>query len=384
MFRRQNLAWIGLFVLAACLVAIVPAPGTSSVGWSGDFETGDFSQWPASHVQANPGDAVIVASPARQGRYAAKFTVDPGDNPIGSTGERSQVYADQATTDGYEGREQWWAWSTMLAPGSVLFDGELEQPNGVAPDRSGVSGARPLCPGRPMESAPRCLGWAVERDHVLEPLPENMATRKDHRRRLVRLRLPRQVVSDPTVGFVEVYLNGKLVLPKTYAATLYTGQGVYLEAGVQPRRDQRRLRQSSTTTAPAAQPPTRTRSRRSPPARGRPAREARSTPPNFRPRRSPAPPSSVTISRPPSTSRRYPTRRRSATSGSAATPPAAPARPSRARRAPATASPRVIWARRCGSAPRRKCRAAWSPRPRTRRPPCSHPPPHHRPWQAAR
>ncbi len=37
--------------------------------------------------------------------------------------------------------------------------------------------------------------------------------------------------SDPSVGFVEVWVNGVNVVPKTHAATLYTGQEVYVKQG---------------------------------------------------------------------------------------------------------------------------------------------------------
>lgn len=36
---------------------------------------------------------------------------------------------------------------------------------------------------------------------------------------------------DPKVGFVEVWVNGKHVLPLTHAATLYSGDTVYLKQG---------------------------------------------------------------------------------------------------------------------------------------------------------
>jgi hypothetical protein len=47
--------------------------GSSGVLWSGDFETSSLSQWPV--LQACTGGVSIVTSPVRGGGYAAKFTV---------------------------------------------------------------------------------------------------------------------------------------------------------------------------------------------------------------------------------------------------------------------------------------------------------------------
>jgi hypothetical protein len=76
-----------------------------------DFETGDLNQWGAFQRVAS--DRIqVVASPVRQGRYAARFEVRNGDNPIGY-GDRAEV---QTATGESEGQERWYAWSTMLAP----------------------------------------------------------------------------------------------------------------------------------------------------------------------------------------------------------------------------------------------------------------------------
>jgi hypothetical protein len=38
--------------------------------------------------------------------------------------------------------------------------------------------------------------------------------------------------ADPKVGLVEMWINGRQVIPPTHAATLYAGQGVYLKQGL--------------------------------------------------------------------------------------------------------------------------------------------------------
>jgi hypothetical protein len=59
--------------LAIAAAYLGPGKAAAAVVWSGDFETGDLSQWP--DLQACPGDVAVVSSPVRAGRYAARFTV---------------------------------------------------------------------------------------------------------------------------------------------------------------------------------------------------------------------------------------------------------------------------------------------------------------------
>jgi hypothetical protein len=218
-------------MIAFSVTAVVSPLARASSGWVGDYETGDFAQWGIYHVQANPGDAAIVTSPVRKGHYAARFAVDPGDNPINSSGERAQIYANQAVTEGYEGREQWWAWSSMLAPGSVLAHGKWN--NLTAWHHTG-----PTC------SAPLHFALDDRRNLRLDArggqLNETTCSSRYQRTwRLGRISTGRwydfvfhvKWSPDPAIGFVEVYLNGKLVLPRRHAATLYTGLGVYLKQG---------------------------------------------------------------------------------------------------------------------------------------------------------
>ena len=53
-----------------------------------------------------------VTDPVNQGRYAGRFEVRDGDNPIGF-GDRAEV---QLETGEHEGADRWYAWSTMFDP----------------------------------------------------------------------------------------------------------------------------------------------------------------------------------------------------------------------------------------------------------------------------
>jgi hypothetical protein len=80
-----------------------------------DFETGNLSQWDS--VQTVASDRIrTVTSPVRQGGFAGRFEVRPGDDPFcqnggGCFGDRAEVSLD---TNEREGDERWYSWSTMV------------------------------------------------------------------------------------------------------------------------------------------------------------------------------------------------------------------------------------------------------------------------------
>jgi Polysaccharide lyase len=81
----------------------------------GDWETGDRHQW--DRIQYRTGGAIadqfsIVKDPVRQGSFAAKFVVRPGD-VFNSGGERCEVV--RYSFEG-EGSDYWYSWSTLFPP----------------------------------------------------------------------------------------------------------------------------------------------------------------------------------------------------------------------------------------------------------------------------
>lgn len=83
--------------------------------WYGDWETGDASQWTSNHWNRNvplSEQFQIVRDPVRQGNFAAKFTVRPGDKFGTTSGERSEVV--WANSNDGEGKEYWYSWSTLF------------------------------------------------------------------------------------------------------------------------------------------------------------------------------------------------------------------------------------------------------------------------------
>jgi Polysaccharide lyase len=79
----------------------------------GDWETGDRSQWNSFQHKTDGAESdqlVVGRDPVRQGSYAAKFIVHPGD-VFGSGGERSEVVWHSGEG---EGDDYWYGWSTLF------------------------------------------------------------------------------------------------------------------------------------------------------------------------------------------------------------------------------------------------------------------------------
>jgi polysaccharide lyase-like protein len=194
-----------------------------------DYETGNFGQWTA--VQAVAGGARIVTSPVRQGRFAARFIVRPGDDPINATGERAEVYT---PTSESEGSESWWAWSTYF-------------PTGFRPNRNtdwniftqwhqtGNRCSPPVSFEIATYSSPARLRLRVWGGRLATNCDStsrrtwNFATLR--RNRWYNFTFHVKWSSKASVGFVQLWLNGKQVIPKRYVATLYAGMGVYIKQG---------------------------------------------------------------------------------------------------------------------------------------------------------
>lgn len=187
------------------------------VVWRGNFETGDIEQW--SHAQmVDPNRLLVVTSPVTQGRYAMKTTVYQGDDPIDSSGNRNELVQ---MTNEPAGSEYFYKWSTMF---DASFPSErhwqLFTQWHQADDFGGSPPVEFYVYGEEMRlnigGSPGVQVWQA-------PL-----VRSQWRDFLFHVKWS----SDPTVGFVELYLDGKLVMPKRYIATQYPGQLNYLKVGL--------------------------------------------------------------------------------------------------------------------------------------------------------
>ena len=209
--------WASISEARACAgTAATPPPTGASVVWVGDFESGNHSQW--TRTQMVSGDRLaLVASPRRQGSYAIKATVKQGDDPINSSGNRNELVK---MTREAVGSEYYYRWSTMfdstfpsVRTWQLFTQWHHEGSSGSPPVEFYVYGEEIRLniggsPGVIVWRTPLVRGqWQDFIFHV-------------------------KWSPDSSVGFVELYLNGKLVVPKRFIATQFSGQLNYLKIGL--------------------------------------------------------------------------------------------------------------------------------------------------------
>lgn len=122
--------WTTVAATAAAFLLVslfAPAAGAAPAGrlFTGDFETGDLSQWQTCQSVVRNGPCTnypahysmqVVTSPVRQGSYAGRFELRDGDVPNFGGGERAEVNIDVPLTGATEGADGWYQWSTQFGP----------------------------------------------------------------------------------------------------------------------------------------------------------------------------------------------------------------------------------------------------------------------------
>lgn len=203
----------------AALIAMTVVLGVSSVAnakviWRGDFETGDISQWNGTEM-VSPDRLRVVSDPATQGKYALKTVVKQGDDPINASGNRNElIYVDDRPQ---EGEDRYYRWQTLV-PSTFkttdywhLFTQWHQYKTGGSPPLAFMVWGEEIKLGSGSNyffSIPLERGiWQDWVCHV-------------------------KWSSDPKVGGVEVWYNGKLILPFTHWATLFKNDTVYLKQGL--------------------------------------------------------------------------------------------------------------------------------------------------------
>ncbi len=209
----------------------------TGITWIADFETGDFSQWDRE-PQFVHDDIQIVESPVRAGRYAARFSLAPGDNPLGDDGERAELLR---TGFEDEGTESWWAWSTYFPTDFAAEQGS----NAWTIFAHWVSIGDPFVGCSP----PLVLDVSADGKESLRLLVRGGAPKLSGStcsapptKRFILATLSRErwydfvmhVVwsADATQGEVQLWLDGREVVPLTRVATLFAGAGVYPKLGL--------------------------------------------------------------------------------------------------------------------------------------------------------
>lgn len=224
------------WLLAAPLVLsglVYSAPAAAEVVWKGDFESDLLSQY--SKLQTmGPDRLQLVDSPVREGSKALRVEVRKGDDPINASGNRNELVKFDGAA---EGTEFYYAWSTLwpedypMTPNWQVFMQWHHSGNGGAPPVRFVLGCSAADCGEPM---PDTMFFIVNGKTQLKMGPITRGSWHDF---VLHIKWS----ADPNVGFVELWYDGKLVLPKTQVRTMFSSadtnylkMGLYRDEAVSP------------------------------------------------------------------------------------------------------------------------------------------------------
>ncbi|MFN7135895.1 MAG: polysaccharide lyase, partial [Myxococcales bacterium] len=205
-----------LIVTALAALTLLPASAMAEVVFRGDFETGDLTQWSKMQI-VSPDRLQVVGSPAREGNFAMRTEVRQGDDPISSSGNRNEILL---LTDEPQNSEYFYGWSTMFAED---FPSEPTWQLFTQWHHRGSSGSPPLemlVNGEQMRLRVGGSGGPV------------VWTAPLVRGKWQDFVLHVKWAPERNGGFVELYHNGQLVLPRTPASTQFPGQTNYLKIGL--------------------------------------------------------------------------------------------------------------------------------------------------------
>ncbi|MCE9672260.1 polysaccharide lyase [Myxococcus stipitatus] len=202
--------------LAALVLLSVPALASAKVIWKGDFETGNTSQWTRSQSVANS-RLQVVTDVVREGRYALKATVRHGDDPIGASGNRNELLF---ISEEKPGSTYFYKWSTMFPSNYPISDGwqvftQWHQEG--------------CCGSPPLEFFVRGDTIHMRVGGADGPIPWTTPLARGTWHDFV---LQVKWSSNPKVGFVQLWHNGKLVLPKKMGATQFGSEKNYMKLGL--------------------------------------------------------------------------------------------------------------------------------------------------------
>jgi hypothetical protein len=197
------------------MMLVVPHVARADVVWRGDFETGDRSQFNTRPQMVSADRLAVVTSPVAEGKYALKATVVQGDDPINSSGNRNEL-----VHQGREpvGSEYYYRWKVLFDPS---FPSERTWQLFTQWHHDGCCGSPPV-------------EFFVYGEEIRLTLNDSVTP---WRTRLVRGVWHEFIMHvkwspDPKVGFIELWYDGQLVLPKRFIGTMYPGNLNYLKLGL--------------------------------------------------------------------------------------------------------------------------------------------------------
>jgi hypothetical protein len=189
----------------------------------GDFEAGNLDQYSAIDVHPGTTDRLtVVTDPVREGNYALKATVQPGDYV--KLGARAELVVTSPMF--HEGEERWFHWHTLFpqdfqtSPRWHLFIQWHSGDFGV-PLQFNLHGER---------LSFRVMGhqYDAQGQHDAGMLWTAPLQRGEWMEFLLRVKFS----ADPKIGYVELWKDGEKVVTQTFHQTLYAGGSVYLKQGL--------------------------------------------------------------------------------------------------------------------------------------------------------
>lgn len=235
--------------IAPAFAAAAQQSPDSDIIWRGDFEAG------ASSLQGNCSagqdgwcnqqtvrkeQIQIVDDPVAQGHHAARFEVKYGDVYSNYSDSRS-VMSGPINLWEDEGNERWYRWQALWPKdwvGSYPKWDELSNPAARSWAGSLVEWHHDANGGVENGSAPLYIGaddqniWLCLVDQATSACKERMNIAPLERAHWHDFILHAKWSSDASVGFIEIWIDGKLVLPKHFAANKYPGMRNYLIVGL--------------------------------------------------------------------------------------------------------------------------------------------------------
>lgn len=209
---------IGSISGTALLSVLFVQSASASVLWRGDFSTGNIKQWSGAEVVSSD-RLQVVDDPLGGTAKALKATVHQGDDPINSSGNRNEVlYTGDDVGDGQADRYYHWRtmWPVDYASADTwqLFTQWHQYDGGGSPPvEFFVNGEN--------------VNLTVLRngDHPIWSVPLQRGVWHDF---VAHVRWS----TSASTGFVELWYDGMLALPRTPAVTMFGSDGVYLKQGL--------------------------------------------------------------------------------------------------------------------------------------------------------
>jgi hypothetical protein len=225
--RLSICSWSGRLVLLALMVTVgalgasARTYGGSAPAWNGDFESGNLGQWDA--VQQVGDRVTLERAIVRQGRYAARFEVKPGDRWAGLGGERAEVLKSVGEV---EGGESYWAWSTyfprtFVSDPTAGFQMFTQWHSTSNTNNSGVSFQVDH-----ERLVVRYDGGAAPTGTVWQHFDLGPLVRSVWQDFIVHIRW-----SSGASGSIDVWRNGRLVVSHATGANIGAGLGTYVKQG---------------------------------------------------------------------------------------------------------------------------------------------------------